>query len=156
MDKLPYESVLKVKGTVLARPKEMVNDLLPTGAVEILAEEVEVLNKAKETLPFNIRGFQRAKESLRMQHRYLDLRFPDMQRNLRVRSKLLTDLRSFLVSKANFVEIETPTLFKATPGVRIYFCKISQSLQTKNGKRAFNVACIMLIISLKHSLFYIC
>lgn len=103
---------------MLARPPDMINRKLPTGDIEVLAEDIEILNKSKETLPFNIREFQKAKESLRMQYRYLDMRFPNMQRNLRVRSKLLMDMRNFLANESDFIEIETPTLFKATPGVR--------------------------------------
>lgn len=96
----------------------MINKKLPTGEVEVLAQDIKVLNKSKEILPFNIREFQRGKEALRMQYRYLDMRFTNMQRNLRVRSTLLLEMRNFLAKKSNFIEIETPTLFKATPGVR--------------------------------------
>lgn len=116
--KLPFESILKVTGTVLARPKDMVNVKLPTGEIEVLIDDVEVINESTD-LPFNIRGFQKPKETLRMQYRYLDLRFPEMQRNLRVRSDLLFKMREFLM-KSDFVDVETPTLFKATPGVRLY------------------------------------
>lgn len=95
----------------------MVNKKQPTGEIEVLLENFNVVNKAKEVLPFNIREFQKAKESLRMKYRYLDLRFPEMQRNLRVRSSILMKMREFLINN-NFVDVETPTLFKATPGVR--------------------------------------
>ncbi|CAG9860263.1 unnamed protein product [Phyllotreta striolata] len=112
---IPYESILKVEGTVSPRPKEMINKNQSTGEIEILVENLQVINKAKEILPFNIREFQKAKESLRMQYRYLDLRFPQMQRNLRYRSHLTMKMREFLVNN-HFVDVETPTLFKATPG----------------------------------------
>nr|CAH7722507.1 unnamed protein product [Callosobruchus chinensis] len=115
LEKVPYESVLEVKGTVLARPKDMVNKKQATGEIEVLVDKLKIANKAKENLPFNIREFQKAKEPLRMQYRYLDLRFPQMQHNLRVRSKFLMKMREFLVNN-HFVDIETPTLFKATPG----------------------------------------
>ncbi|KAL3281027.1 hypothetical protein HHI36_004251 [Cryptolaemus montrouzieri] len=112
--KLPLETILKIEGTVLTRPKETINPRLSTGAIEVVIENLEVLNEASN-LPFNIRGFQRPKEAIRMQYRYLDLRFPQMQKNLRTRSTLLYKMREFLM-KSNFVDVETPTLFKATPG----------------------------------------
>lgn len=118
LDGIPLESIIEIKGTVLARPKEMINKNQSTGEIELLADEFKLVNKAKEFLPFNIREFQKAKESLRMQYRYLDLRFPKMQENLRVRSNLLMKMREFLM-KNDFVDVETPTLFKATPGVCI-------------------------------------
>lgn len=116
LETIPLESIIEIKGTVLARPKEMINKKQSTGEIEILVDTFKILNKAKEFLPFNIREFQKAKESLRMQYRYLDLRFTKMQRNLRVRSNLLMRMREYLI-KNHFVDVETPTLFKATPGV---------------------------------------
>lgn len=104
---------------MLARPIEMINKSQATGEIEVLVEDFEVLNKSKTTIPFNIREFQKGKEALRMQYRYLDMRFAEMQRNLRVRSRVMMDIRNFLTSQAGFVEVETPTLFKATPGVRL-------------------------------------
>ncbi|KRT81029.1 tRNA synthetase, partial [Oryctes borbonicus] len=94
----------------------MVNAAQQTGEIEVLVDKVDVLNKASENLPFNLREFQKAKESLRMQYRYLDLRFPEMQFNLRTRSWILMKMREFLINQAGFVDVETPTLFKATPG----------------------------------------
>lgn len=117
---IPLESIIEVRGTVLARPKDMINKNQLTGKIEVLVENLKVVNKAREFLPFNIREFQKAKESLRMQYRYLDLRFTEMQRNLRVRSKLLMKMREFLIDNY-FIDVETPTLFKATPGVSILF-----------------------------------
>lgn len=105
-----------MQGTVLSRPKDMMNKKQTTGEIEVLVDKFQVVNKAKVNLPFNIREFQKAKESIRMQYRYLDLRFPLMQRNLRVRSQVLMKMREFLVNN-HFVDIETPTLFKTTPGV---------------------------------------
>lgn len=117
MEKLPYESIIKVEGTVVARPQNMVNKKQATGEVEVLLSKLYILNKACDNLPFNIREFQKAKEALRMQYRYLDLRFVEMQRNMRVRSRMLMDMRDFLINKCGFIDVETPTLFKATPGV---------------------------------------
>lgn len=113
----PLESIIEIKGTVLARPTDMVNKKQLTGEIEVLVDKLRVVNKAKGVLPFNIREFQRAKESLRMKYRYLDLRFSEMQRNLRLRSSILMKMREFLINN-HFVDVETPTLFKATPGVR--------------------------------------
>ncbi|KAJ8980311.1 hypothetical protein NQ317_005232 [Molorchus minor] len=115
LENLPLESIIQAKGTVLSRPKEMINKKQSTGEIEVLVNELKTLNKAKHNLPFNIREFQKAKESLRMQYRYLDLRFPQMQRNLRARSILIHKMREFLINN-HFVDVETPTLFKATPG----------------------------------------
>lgn len=112
---IPFESILEVSGTVLNRPPEMYNKNQPTGEIEVLINDLKILNKAEENLPFNIREFQKAKEPLRMQYRYLDLRFSHMQRNLRYRSSLLMKMREFLCNN-DFVDVETPTLFKATPG----------------------------------------
>ena len=97
----------------------MINKKQETGAIEVVIEKINVLNSVSTKLPFNIREFQRANESLRMQHRYMDLRFVEMQRNLRTRSEMFMRMREFLVRRAHFVDVETPTLFKATPGVSI-------------------------------------
>ncbi|KAJ8964825.1 hypothetical protein NQ314_004633 [Rhamnusium bicolor] len=115
LENLPFESIIQIRGTVLSRPKAMINEKQVTGEIEVLIDDLKVVNKAKNNLPFNIREFQKAKETLRMQYRYLDLRFPQMQRNLRERSRLIMKMREFLFNN-NFVDVETPTLFKATPG----------------------------------------
>lgn len=109
------ETVVKVEGKVILRPKDMINHSMATGEVEVLIEKLEVLNKV-EKLPFNLRNYQKPKEQLRLQHRYIDLRFPEMQHNLRQRSYMLHLMRRFLVQGHNFVEVETPTLFCRTPG----------------------------------------
>ncbi|KAF5288014.1 hypothetical protein FQA39_LY15543 [Lamprigera yunnana] len=113
---LSFESIIKVEGTVLSRPKEMINKNQMTGEIEVQIESLTVLNKAADNLPFNLREFQKAKEALRMKYRYIDLRFSEMQKNLRMRSKFLMDVRTFLVNNCGFIEVETPTLFKTTPG----------------------------------------
>lgn len=109
---------MEVEGKVKTRPPEMINEKQITGEIEIEIHKIKVLNEAKKILPFNIRDFQKAKEPLRMQYRYLDMRFTQMQLNLRTRSELLMDMRYFLCKIAHFVDVETPTLFKASPGVR--------------------------------------
>lgn len=112
---LQLETVVKIKGTVVARPKDMINPEMTTGEVEVFIENLDVLNSV-EKLPFNLRAYQKPKEQLRMQYRYIDLRFPEMQKNLRQRSLCLHNMRRFLVEKYNFIEVETPTLFCRTPG----------------------------------------
>lgn len=112
---LPLETVIKINGIVLARPKGMANKDMPTGEIEVVIENIEILNVA-DNLPFNLRNYQKPKEQLRLQHRYIDLRYPEMQNNLRQRSTLLHNMRKFLIEKKAFVEVETPTLFCQTPG----------------------------------------
>lgn len=123
IDSIPFESILKVTGVVLARPAAMRNVDMLTGDIEITLESMEILNQSKTNLPMEVRGFNRAKEPLRLEYRYIDLRFQDMQRNLRLRSSLLMNMREYLIKSAGFIEVETPTLFRRTPGVMhcIYF-----------------------------------
>uniref|UniRef100_A0A3Q3G6A1 Aspartyl-tRNA synthetase 2, mitochondrial n=1 Tax=Labrus bergylta TaxID=56723 RepID=A0A3Q3G6A1_9LABR len=88
---------------------------MPTGDIEVLAESVEILNVCQK-LPFEIKDFVKKSESLRMQYRYLDLRSSQMQQNLRLRSELVMKMREYLCKEHGFVDVETPTLFKRTPG----------------------------------------
>ncbi|XP_030384596.1 aspartate--tRNA ligase, mitochondrial [Scaptodrosophila lebanonensis] len=113
---LPIESVVRVEGTVIPRPASTINPKMKTGHIEIEADTVTVLNPAKKNLPFEIRKFNRAGERLRLTHRYLDLRFNDMQHNLRLRSAVIMRMREYLINYLGFVEVETPTLFRRTPG----------------------------------------
>lgn len=112
---VPLESVVKIEGTVVSRPKDMINKEMTTGEIEVVIERFQLLNSV-ENLPFNLKNYQKPKEQLRMQHRYIDLRFPEMQYNLRQRSLMLHNVRKFLVENKGFVEVETPTLFCRTPG----------------------------------------
>lgn len=112
---LTTESVIKVTGTVRRRPAGQENKGMPTGEIEVLAESVEVFNMCRK-LPFEIKDFVKKSESLRMQYRYLDLRSSQMQRNLRLRSQLVMKMREYLCNVHGFVDVETPTLFKRTPG----------------------------------------
>ncbi|CAH0699755.1 unnamed protein product [Spodoptera exigua] len=112
---IPLETVVKIEGTVALRPKDMINKTMPTGVIEVVMTKLEVLNTV-DKLPFNLRDYQKPKEQLRLQHRYIDLRFPEMQNNLRVRSHMLHNMRRFLIENHGFVEVETPTLFCRTPG----------------------------------------
>lgn len=119
MDKIHFESIVRVDGIVLARPVSMQNSKMATGQIEVMMESFELINAAKNHLPMEVRTFNRSKEQLRLEYRYIDLRFPDMQHNLRLRSKMLMKMREFLINKSEFVEVETPTLFGRTPGVSI-------------------------------------
>jgi len=114
------EWVLQVSGIVQKRPEGMTNPKMATGEVEVVAESVEVLNPAK-TLPFMVSGENDLPdENTRLKYRYLDLRRERMTRNLVLRHKVVKFMRDFL-DKQNFIEIETPILFKATPeGARDY------------------------------------
>ena len=110
-----YEDCLKITGVVRAR--HSVNDKLKTGRIEVVAERIELLNKA-ETLPFYLH--ETPGEDVRLKYRYLDLRRPDMQRTMRTRVALVQALRRYLDAKG-FQDIETPILTKATPeGARDY------------------------------------
>ncbi|MGC4019083.1 MAG: aspartate--tRNA ligase [Muricomes sp.] len=116
--KLRSEFVVAVVGKVEAR-SGAVNENLATGEIEIRAEELRVLSES-ETPPFPIEENSKTKEELRLKYRYLDLRRPDLQRNLMMRSKVATLTRQFL-SDEGFLEIETPILGKSTPeGARDY------------------------------------
>lgn len=116
--KLRSEFVIAVTGKVEAR-SGTVNENLLTGDVEVRAEQLRVLSEA-ETPPFPIEEDSKTKEELRLKYRYLDLRRPDLQSNLIMRSKVTTLTRSFL-SEEGFLEIETPLLNKSTPeGARDY------------------------------------
>ena len=113
---LHSESVIAVRGKVRQRPEGTDNDKIPTGHVEILVAKMEVLNAA-DVLPFQVDDPEvaaKVHEELRLKHRYLDLRRPELARNLRIRSKAATTTRFFLDAEG-FSEIETPLLFKSTP-----------------------------------------
>ncbi|XP_031845529.2 aspartyl-tRNA synthetase, mitochondrial isoform X1 [Nomia melanderi] len=110
------ESVLNIVGTVYERPEGQKNKNLKTGDIEVHIESLEILNLAKPDLPFSIAKSTKAKESTQMKHRYLALRYPELQKNLRLRSQVIGKMREYLIKECNFVDIETPTLFKCTPG----------------------------------------
>ncbi len=117
-EKLRSEFVVAVVGTVNKRAGAA-NENLATGDIEIVAKEVRILSEA-ETPPFPIEADSKTKEELRLKYRYLDLRRPDLQQNIILRSKIAANIRAFLV-KEGFLEIETPILQKSTPeGARDY------------------------------------
>jgi len=111
---LRSEWVVQIKGTVQERPKGMENPDLPTGNIEIVAKSLTILSEAK-TLPFAIDGpGYEISEEKRLRYRYLDLRRERLQKNLRIRDKVIREMRDFL-GREGFVEIETPILTKSTP-----------------------------------------
>ena len=117
-EKLRSEFVIAVTGRVEARSGG-VNENLATGAIEVRAESLRILSES-ETPPFPIEENSRTKEELRLKYRFLDLRRPDIQRNMMFRSRIAVLTRQFLAGEG-FLEIETPTLIKSTPeGARDY------------------------------------
>jgi aspartyl-tRNA synthetase len=111
---------------------------MATGDIELDVDEVELLGMANSKLPITVREKTKVRQSalfiicisincdlfqatelVRMTYRYLDLRFPEMQSRMRFRSAMLAEMRKFLGDKCGFVEVETPTLFKRTPGVSL-------------------------------------
>jgi aspartyl-tRNA synthetase len=118
-DKVRNEFVLAVVGEVARRSPETVNAKLPTGGVELLAREIHVLAEAK-TPPFPIEDEVDTAEDIRLKYRYLDLRRPRLQRNLRLRHQVTMEVRRYM-DEQGFFEIETPMLTKSTPeGARDY------------------------------------
>ena len=115
---LRSEFVIAVTGTVQKRAAA-VNESLKTGDIEVIAEDIRVLSES-ETPPFPIEENSQTKEELRLRYRYLDLRRPDIQKNIMMKSKVSMLLRKFM-EKEGFLEIETPMLTKSTPeGARDY------------------------------------
>jgi aspartyl-tRNA synthetase len=114
------EYVLAVEGRVRRRPEGTENPNMATGEVEVLAQSLEVLNRA-ETPPFQLEDYHSdTSEEVRLRYRYIDLRRPEMQARLRVRSRITATLRAFLDAEG-FLDIETPILTKSTPeGARDY------------------------------------
>ncbi|MGB9861456.1 MAG: amino acid--tRNA ligase-related protein, partial [Candidatus Bipolaricaulaceae bacterium] len=108
---LGREDVIRVTGKVV--PRENPNPSLPTGAVEVAVEDLEVLAKSKP-LPFLPDEEVKASEETRLRYRFLDLRRPRMQRNLRLRHKVCLAIRQYLDSQG-FIEVETPMLTRSTP-----------------------------------------
>ncbi len=117
--KVRVEYVFQVRGQVAARPQGLLNPDLPTGEIEVIAQEAWILNEAK-TPPFYINEESEIEESLRLKYRYLDLRRQRMQRNIILRHRVVKFIRDYL-DRHGFVEIETPILIKSTPeGARDY------------------------------------
>lgn len=118
-DKARSEYVLKITGIIRPRPEGTVNTNMSTGAIEVLGKQVEILNQA-QTPPFQIEGYTDVGEDVRLRNRVIDLRRPEMQEKLILRSKATSVVRRFLEDNG-FLDIETPMLTRATPeGARDY------------------------------------
>jgi aspartyl-tRNA synthetase len=118
-DQVRNEYVLNIKGKVRHRDAAAVNPKMGTGTIEVLGKELVILNKA-DTPPFQLDDYSSAGEDVRLRYRYIDLRRPEMQEKLRLRSRTSHFIRRYLESR-EFVDIETPILTKATPeGARDY------------------------------------
>lgn len=118
-DRVRSEYVLQIEGKVQLRPAGSDNPDLKSGKIEIIASKLEILNTS-ETPPFPLHELLDVNEDIRLRHRYIDLRRPEMQQRLRLRSKITRHLRNFL-DDHGFLDIETPILTKATPeGARDY------------------------------------
>lgn len=118
-DRARSEWVMQITGLVRARPEGTVNADMPTGEIEVLGREVKVLNTA-DTPPFQLDEHAKVGEEVRLKHRYMDLRRPEMLENLMLRSRVTTFVRNFLANNG-FVDTETPVLTRATPeGARDY------------------------------------
>jgi aspartyl-tRNA synthetase len=118
-EKLRHEDVISVTGAVRKRPAGTENPRLPTGDVEVGVDRLVVLNRS-QVPPFPVNSDDDVDEALRLEYRYLDLRRPRMQRNIRMRHRIVKAIRDFF-DQHDFVEIETPMLMKSTPeGARDY------------------------------------
>ena len=118
-DQLRNEYVVRVQGVVRARDEAAVNPKMVTGGIEVLGRSLELLNRSR-TPPFQLDEYSEAGEDVRLRHRFLDLRRPEMQEKIRLRSEASHLIRRFL-QQEQFVDIETPILTKATPeGARDY------------------------------------
>ncbi|MCI5227832.1 MAG: aspartate--tRNA ligase, partial [Candidatus Electrothrix sp. AX2] len=113
---LRSEWVLAVKGKVEARPDDMANPKLKTGEIEVLVSELTILNTSK-TPPFPLDEDSEVSDNIRLQYRYLDLRRPEITRNLIMRHKTAQAVRNFLTDN-DFLEVETPMLTRSTPNTR--------------------------------------
>src|SRR4028119_1411777 len=120
---LRSEYVVKITGRVTGRPADSLNPKLPTGEVEIYADEIELLNAVRKQLPFQVATAENesVREDLRLKYRYLDLRRDRMSRNLQLRHQVVKAMRRHLEDVGGFIEVETPILTRSTPeGARDY------------------------------------
>lgn len=118
-DKVRSEYVLDIKGTVISRAQETINENLKTGKIEVLAEEITIINESK-TPPFQIGEKTDVSEDVRLKYRYLDMRRPQMFETLKMRYQVTKSMRDYL-DQEGFLDVETPILTKSTPeGARDY------------------------------------
>ncbi|HBH86959.1 MAG TPA: aspartate--tRNA ligase [Syntrophaceae bacterium] len=117
--KIRSEFVLAIRGRVRRRPEGMENPDLPSGEIEVMVEELEIFNESK-TPPFMLNEDMDISENVRLKYRYLDLRRPEIQKNLMLRNRIAAEARRYF-QKNGFIEVETPFLTKSTPeGARDY------------------------------------
>ncbi|KAL5988339.1 hypothetical protein ACLOJK_036103 [Asimina triloba] len=140
VNKLRLEYVVSVEGVVRPRPSESVNRKMKTGAIEVAAENVLVLNSVKTSLPFLVTTSEDAKEAvteeIRLRYRCLDLRRQQMQSNLMLRHRVVKLIRRYLEDVHDFVEIETPMLSRSTPeGARDYL--VPSRIQILSTRKVF-------------------
>ncbi|PSB67100.1 aspartate--tRNA ligase, partial [filamentous cyanobacterium CCP1] len=122
-DDLRNEYVVKIVGRVSQRPPESLNPRIPTGEVEIYADQIELLNAVRKQMPFQVSTAEEeaVREDLRLKYRYLDLRRERMSQNLQLRHAVIKAIRRYLEDEHGFIEVETPTLTRSTPeGARDY------------------------------------
>ncbi len=112
-EKCRNEYVIKVTGKVCHRPEGTTNPNLPSGEVEVIADELEILNTSAP-LPFNVDEYQEVGEEIRLRYRYIDLRRPEMAARIKKRAEVTRYIRNFFDTRG-FLDIETPALTKATP-----------------------------------------
>ncbi len=118
-EQIRVEFVISIAGRVTERPSGMINSQLPTGEIEIVANDIEILSEAKAP-PFSLDGESEVSETVRLKYRYLDLRRPELQKKILTRFALTRTIRRYLDNQ-NFVDIETPFLTRSTPeGARDY------------------------------------
>ncbi|MGV0028891.1 aspartate--tRNA ligase [Phormidesmis priestleyi] len=120
---LRNEYVIKIVGRVTKRPDESLNPKIPTGEIEIYADEIEILNAVRKQLPFQVSAAdsETVREDLRLKYRYLDLRRERMSKNLQLRHQVIKSIRRYLEDQEGFMEVETPILTRSTPeGARDY------------------------------------
>ncbi|HEY9649477.1 MAG TPA: aspartate--tRNA ligase [Coleofasciculaceae cyanobacterium] len=122
-DTLRNEYVVRITGRVTARPDDSLNPKLPTGEVEVYADNIELLNAVRKQLPFQVSSAdtETIREDLRLKYRYLDLRRDRMSKNMQLRHQVVKAIRRYLEDVEGFIEVETPILTRSTPeGARDY------------------------------------
>jgi aspartyl-tRNA synthetase len=122
-ESLRSEYVVEISGRVSQRPEDSYNPRIPTGEIEVYADEIKILNRVHKQLPFQVSTSENesVREDLRLKYRYLDLRRERMSNNLQLRHRIIKTIRRFLEDREGFTEIETPVLTRSTPeGARDY------------------------------------
>ena len=113
VENIKLESVIKISGKVVKRSDDTVNNNLPTGEIEILSKDIEILNES-EQIPFQVAIDDDAPEDLRLKYRYLDLRREKKHKNIILRSKIINSIRQKMIDRG-FLEIQTPILTASSP-----------------------------------------